>query len=126
MGRTRTTWRNDMRDRIERALDCGLLEYSRRLTARNRKATPRYEEGRPADAKPTLRTVALLTRAASAGRSLRLAAPSGSCPTESSAVSTCPPVPSWHVQDEGVIDCTQILWIGGDDMQVPLPRAEGN
>jgi hypothetical protein len=30
------------------------------------------------------------------------------------------------VQDEGVIDCTQIPWIGGDDMQVPLPRAEGN
>jgi hypothetical protein len=30
------------------------------------------------------------------------------------------------VQDEGVIDCPQIVWIGGDDMQVPLPRAEGN
>jgi hypothetical protein len=30
------------------------------------------------------------------------------------------------LQDEGVIDCTQILWIGGDDTQVPLPRAEGN
>lgn len=28
------------------------------------------------------------------------------------------------MQDQGVIDCTQILWIGGDDMQVPLPRAE--
>ena len=35
-------------------------------------------------------------------------------------------MPSWHVQDEGIIDCMQILWIGGDDMQVPLPRAEGN
>jgi len=51
---------------------------------------------------------------------------SGSCPTESSAVSPCPTVHSWHMQDEAVIDCTQILWIGGDDMQVPLPRAEGN
>jgi acetoin utilization deacetylase AcuC-like enzyme len=30
------------------------------------------------------------------------------------------------VQDEGVIDCPQIVWIGGDDMQVVLPRAEGN
>src|SRR5712691_2586824 len=38
----------------------------------------------------------------------------------------CPTVPSWRVQDEGVIDCMQILRIGGDDMQVPLPRAEGN
>lgn len=24
------------------------------------------------------------------------------------------------------VEYTQILWIGGDDMQVPLPRAEGN
>ncbi len=38
----------------------------------------------------------------------------------------CLTVTSWHVQDEGVIDCPQIVWIGGDDMQVPLPRAEGN
>ena len=30
------------------------------------------------------------------------------------------------MQDEGVIDCSQILWIGGNDMQVPLPRAEDN
>jgi hypothetical protein len=30
------------------------------------------------------------------------------------------------VQDEGVIDCTQIPWIGGDDVQVPLSRAESN
>lgn len=30
------------------------------------------------------------------------------------------------MQDEGVIDCPQIVWIGGDDMQVALPRAEGN
>ena len=33
---------------------------------------------------------------------------------------------SWHVQNEGVIDCTKIVRIGGDDVQVPLPRAEGN
>jgi hypothetical protein len=42
---------------------------------------------------------------------------------ESSSVSPCLTVTSWHVQDEGVIDCSQIVWIGGDDMQVPLPRA---
>ena len=30
------------------------------------------------------------------------------------------------MQDEGAIDCPQIVWIGGNDMQVPLPRAEGN
>jgi len=35
-------------------------------------------------------------------------------------------VPSWHVQDQGVIDCTQILWVRSYDMPVPLPRAEGN
>src|ERR1017187_8319466 len=51
---------------------------------------------------------------------------SGSCSTESSAVSPCPTVPSWHVQDKSVIDRTEIVRIGGDDMQVPLPRAEGN
>jgi len=30
------------------------------------------------------------------------------------------------MQDEGIIDCPQIVWIGGDDMQVALLRAEGN
>ena len=39
---------------------------------------------------------------------------------------TVPTVPLWHMQDEGVINGTQILWISGDDMQVPLPRTEGN
>jgi hypothetical protein len=42
------------------------------------------------------------------------------------AVSPCPTAPSRHVQYEGIINCTKILRIGGDDMQVPLPRAEGN
>lgn len=46
--------------------------------------------------------------------------------TEFSAVSMCPTVASWRVQDEGVIDGTQIIWIGGDDMQVPLPRTQSN
>lgn len=33
---------------------------------------------------------------------------------------------SWHMQDEGVIDCPQILWIGGDDMETALPCADRN
>ena len=35
-------------------------------------------------------------------------------------------VTSRHVQYEGGINRPQIVWIGGDDMQVPLPRAERN
>ena len=35
-------------------------------------------------------------------------------------------VPSWRVQDEGVIDRPQIPRVRGDDVQVPLSRAEGN
>ncbi len=30
------------------------------------------------------------------------------------------------MQDEGVIDCPQILWIGRDDMQIALPCADRN
>jgi hypothetical protein len=33
---------------------------------------------------------------------------------------------SWHMQDEGVIDCPQILRIGRDDMQIALPCADRN
>src|SRR5260370_7765078 len=51
---------------------------------------------------------------------------SGSCPTESSSVSPCLTVTSWHVQNESVIDSPQIVWIGGDHMQVALPRADRN
>src|SRR5258707_14804951 len=51
---------------------------------------------------------------------------SGSCPTESSSVSPCLTVTSRNVQDESVIDSPQIVWIGGDHMQVALPRADRN
>lgn len=30
------------------------------------------------------------------------------------------------MQDEGVIDCTQILWIGRDDVPIALPCADRN
>lgn len=33
---------------------------------------------------------------------------------------------SWHMQDEGVIDCPQILRIGRDDMQIALACADRN
>jgi hypothetical protein len=35
-------------------------------------------------------------------------------------------LPSGYVQDQSVVDCMQVLRIGGDDMQVPLPCAQGN
>lgn len=31
---------------------------------------------------------------------------------------------SWDMQDEGPIDGPQILWVRGDNVQVPLPGAE--
>jgi hypothetical protein len=30
------------------------------------------------------------------------------------------------MQDKGLIDCTQICWVRGDDMAVPLPGTKGN
>ena len=30
------------------------------------------------------------------------------------------------MQDEGVIDCPQILWIGCDDIQIALSCTDGN
>jgi hypothetical protein len=33
---------------------------------------------------------------------------------------------SWHVEDEGIVDGSQILRVGGNDMQIPLACADGN
>jgi hypothetical protein len=50
--------------------------------------------------------------------------PSG--PAESNPVTPYPSGNSWHVQYECAINRTEISWIGGDNAQVPLPRAQGN